>query len=248
MRAKDYNEKKKRLKILREKAAERNPDEFHFAMMSSKTDKSGRKIADRGNKSLSTVSVKLLKTQDAGYLRTMAQQTRRAREKLEEVFTLGQGDCVHQNVTLSKERCGVKGPQHLRFVGSREEQKAFDLGRVEEGKTKVVLPGKPSLPLFDGSLLDSAGDDDSDVPAQHRPSLKRSTEAQAQLLKANRAIRKRRNKQHEARKAKLENLRKREKDLMAAEYELELQRAKMSSSVGGVTKAGLKWKARERKR
>ncbi|KAL9117119.1 MAG: hypothetical protein Q9187_006348 [Circinaria calcarea] len=249
LRAKDYNEKKKRLKILREKAAERNPDEFHFAMMSSKTDKSGRKIADRGNKSLSTVAVKLLKTQDAGYLRTMAQQTRRAREKLEEEFILDQGDGVHQSVTLSKKRCDVKGPQHLRFVKSREEQKAFDLGQVEEGETKVVPPGRPSLALFDGPSLDSEADvNDSDVPAQHRPNSKRSTEAQTQLLKANRAIRKRRKKQHEARTAKLETLRKREKDLMAAEYELELQRAKMSSSIGGVTKAGLKWKVRERKR
>lgn len=35
---------------------------------------------------------------------------------------------------------------------------------------------------------------------------------------------------------------------MVAERELELQRAKLSNSIGGVTKAGFKWKVRERKK
>ena len=83
LRAKDYNAKKARLKALRHKAAERNPDEFHFAMMSSSTHDGGRRVADRGNKALSTEVVKLLKTQDAAYLRTVAQTTRRARERRE---------------------------------------------------------------------------------------------------------------------------------------------------------------------
>lgn len=249
LRAKDYNEKKKRLKILRGKAAERNPDEFHFAMMSSKTDKSGRKIADRGNKSLSTESVKLLKTQDAGYLRTMAQKTRRAREKLEQEFVLGQGDDgIHQGVALSKKRYELKDPQHIIFVGSREEQKVFNLGQVEEGEAVALRRRKPILVPFDGSLSSREGDGNNDIPAVQVRSLKKSIEAQALLLKANRAIRKRQKKQHEARKVKLETLRKQEKDLMAAEHELELQRRKMSSSIGGVTKSGLKWKVRERKK
>ena len=216
--------------------------------MSSKTDKSGRKIADRGNKSLSTESVKLLKTQDAGYLRTMAQKTRIARESLEQKFVLGQGDGVHEAVTLSKKRYELKDPKHILFVGSREEQKVFDLGQVEGGETVALHRRKPSLGPFDGSLLDSEGDDNNDIPAVQLPSSKKSTEAQVLLLKASRAIRKRQKKQHEARKVKLEILRKQEKDLMAAEHELELQRGKMSSSIGGVTKAGLKWKVRERKR
>lgn len=35
-RARNYNEKKKQLKILQEKAAMRNPDEFYFGMISAK--------------------------------------------------------------------------------------------------------------------------------------------------------------------------------------------------------------------
>lgn len=217
-------------------------------MMSSKTDKSGRKIADRGNKSLSTESVKLLKTQDAGYLRTMAQKTRRAREKLEQGFVLGHGLGVHHGVTLSKKRYELKDPQHILFVGSREEQKVSDLSQVEEEDTIALHRRRPSLVPFDRSVLNSEGDDDNEIPAVKLPSSKKTINAHALLLKTNRALRKRQKKQHEAREVKLETLRKRERDLMAAEHELELQRGRMSSGVGGVTKAGLRWKIRERKR
>lgn len=96
LRARDHNDKKKRLRALRQKAAERNPDEFAFGMMSSTT-KKGVKITQRGTEngssgSLSLELVKLLKTQDAGYLQTVLQQTKREMERLtEQVITLEQG-------------------------------------------------------------------------------------------------------------------------------------------------------------
>jgi len=37
VRAKNYNEKKKKLKSLKEKAFARNPDEFYFKMLTSRT-------------------------------------------------------------------------------------------------------------------------------------------------------------------------------------------------------------------
>ena len=43
-------------------------------------------------------------------------------------------------------------------------------------------------------------------------------------------------------------VKKKERELAAAEEELEKQRAKMSNSVGGVNKNGVKFKIRERKR
>ena len=62
-------------------------DEFYFAMMSTKTRK-GQIIADRGNKALSQDTVRLLKTQDARYLRTMAQVEGNKRRRLEAAFVL----------------------------------------------------------------------------------------------------------------------------------------------------------------
>lgn len=87
MRAKDHNEKKRRIKLLKQKAADRNPDEFAFGMMSTTT-KNGVRVTQRGKENgqggvLSLDVVKLLKTQDAGYLQTILQQTRREKEKVQ---------------------------------------------------------------------------------------------------------------------------------------------------------------------
>ncbi|KAK8864611.1 hypothetical protein IAR55_001861 [Kwoniella newhampshirensis] len=67
-RARDYKSKQDRIRKLREKAAFRNKDEFYWGMVKEKT-RGGVAVADRGNESLSTDLVKILKTQDLGYVR-----------------------------------------------------------------------------------------------------------------------------------------------------------------------------------
>jgi U3 small nucleolar RNA-associated protein 11 len=85
LRAADHKTKKRKLKNLQQKAADRNDDEFYFGMVSSQS-QGGVKVAKRGeengSKVLSRDVVGLMKTQDVGYLRTVLQQTRREREKL----------------------------------------------------------------------------------------------------------------------------------------------------------------------
>ncbi|KAK1757410.1 Utp11 protein-domain-containing protein [Echria macrotheca] len=75
-RAKDYAAKKKVLKSLREKAADRNEDEFYYGMLSRKGPGStvtrqrgafdGTVTGDRGNRALDVDTVRLYKTQDLG--------------------------------------------------------------------------------------------------------------------------------------------------------------------------------------
>ncbi|KAK7064035.1 small-subunit processome [Favolaschia claudopus] len=69
-RARDYHSKQDRLTRLRQKAADRNKDEFYFSM-SRQTSKGGVHVADRGNVALPQDIVKVLKTQDENYVRTM---------------------------------------------------------------------------------------------------------------------------------------------------------------------------------
>ncbi|KAJ7631183.1 u3 small nucleolar RNA-associated protein 11 [Roridomyces roridus] len=69
-RARDYHSKQDKLTRLKQKAAERNKDEFYFSMKKQST-KGGVHIADRGNVALPTDMVKMLKTQDENYVRTM---------------------------------------------------------------------------------------------------------------------------------------------------------------------------------
>ncbi|WVW84145.1 hypothetical protein I302_106174 [Kwoniella bestiolae CBS 10118] len=68
LRARDYKSKQDRIRKLREKAAFRNKDEFYWGMIKAKTE-NGVETKDRGNVALSTDLVKILKSQDAGYVR-----------------------------------------------------------------------------------------------------------------------------------------------------------------------------------
>ncbi|WVQ99626.1 hypothetical protein IAU59_006763 [Kwoniella sp. CBS 9459] len=67
-RARDYKSKQDRIRKLREKAAFRNKDEFYWGMVKGQT-KDGVAIGDRGNVALDTDVVKILKSQDLGYVR-----------------------------------------------------------------------------------------------------------------------------------------------------------------------------------
>jgi len=66
VRAKDYHKKQDYLKVLKKKAAERNPDEFYFKM--NKSQVRGGVHTTTKDGSLDTATVKLLKTQDMGYI------------------------------------------------------------------------------------------------------------------------------------------------------------------------------------
>ena len=69
LRAKDYKSKKERLKRLREKAAFRNKDEFYWGMIKGKT-QGGVHVQERqSSQTMGVDEVKLLKSQDAGYVR-----------------------------------------------------------------------------------------------------------------------------------------------------------------------------------
>ncbi|KAG2045077.1 small-subunit processome [Suillus americanus] len=69
-RARDYHSKQDRITRLRQKAADRNKDEFYFGMIKERTVQ-GVHVKDRGSVSMPMDMVKLLKTQDEGYVRTM---------------------------------------------------------------------------------------------------------------------------------------------------------------------------------
>lgn len=87
-RARDFNAKKAKLKALRQKVLERNPDEFYFGMLSragpsSAKGRKGTVSADRGNQVLGQDAVRLLKTQDLGYIRTARNTAAKETARLE---------------------------------------------------------------------------------------------------------------------------------------------------------------------
>lgn len=111
-RAQDFHRKQATLKVLREKAQQRNPDEYYHAMHSRILDSKGllqksRRAADE-DASLSTDQVKLLKTQDANYVRTLRQNERQALER------------QSQNTMFKS------NGSHTVFVDDAESMHAFD--------------------------------------------------------------------------------------------------------------------------
>jgi len=218
-------------------------------MMSSKTHNGGQKLADRGNKPLSQEAVKLLKTQDAGYLRTMAQRARKERVRLEKDYVLGEGKGVQ---VLGQSVKGAVG-QHTVFVESKEEQRSFDpegwFGTTEKGLGRIY--NRPRITNVDDVPRSNDEDEDEEDKAETqiaRARPKRAIEAERQALKDEKALRRLHQRAEDARRHRLEAAKARERDLMAAKQELDLQRAKMSSSIGGINRNGVKWKVKERKR
>ncbi|CCL98117.1 uncharacterized protein FIBRA_00111 [Fibroporia radiculosa] len=86
LRARDYHSKQERLIRLRQKAAERNKDEFYYAMNRQRT-QGGVHVQDRGNSALPVDIVKVLKTQDENYLRTMRTAGLKKIDKLKSQLT-----------------------------------------------------------------------------------------------------------------------------------------------------------------
>ena len=210
--------------------------------MSSRTDGKGVRIADRGNRPLSHDVVKLLKTQDIGYVRTMLQKTRKERERAEqEIQILERRDADEKPETslrvLRNIGSGGKG-HHTVFVDSRKDQLEFDPADwfwTDEEDLKRSYNRR--------RREERSADQGNEDHAQQGGRLADKEEP------FNLTERRRIQRSKESRRKYLEVLKEREQDLTVAEQELDIQRAKMNNTLtSGVNKNGLKFKIRERKR
>ncbi|KAL4751105.1 hypothetical protein BDW72DRAFT_174409 [Aspergillus terricola var. indicus] len=253
LRAKDYNMKKQKIKRLEEKARDRNPDEFAFGMMSSHSSTKGKhgtgmreSAAAQG---LSHEAIKLLKTQDAGYLRTVGERVRRQIEK------------VKEDLRIQESMGGALGNQE----DTRQEEEddddfdGFDFGAAEKKARKLVFADdredqKILKRVFEQQEQEGESEEEEEesfgerAQQQQKRKTRKELEAEKQALVEARRARKIKKRALEVRQNKLKALQKQYVDITSAERALDLQRAKMSNSVGGVNKNGLKFKIKERKR
>ena len=83
-RAQDYHKKQAHLALLKSKASQFNEDEFNYGMIRNKT-RDGVLTKQRDtSQALSNDAVKILKTQDEGYIRTLENQEKRKVERAKE--------------------------------------------------------------------------------------------------------------------------------------------------------------------
>ncbi|PTU23006.1 hypothetical protein P175DRAFT_0454230 [Aspergillus ochraceoroseus IBT 24754] len=267
LRAKDYNVKKAKIKRLEEKARDRNPDEFAFGMMSVHSQTKGKhgtatrdSAAARG---LSHDAIKLLKTQDAAYLRTVGERIRRQIGKVEEEVRMQEGiKGVLGEDEHGKDKKGPAGEEEEDFDDDDDDDDDFgvDFGEVEKQPRKLVFADDREeqrdlkKTLEEGDLEDDEDEDeeeDSFAARQRQPQQKKSQkqiDAERQALAAARRAKKMKKRAAEGRENKLKALQKQFTHISAAGRALDLQRAKMAHTVGGVNKNGLKFKIRERRR
>ncbi|KAL4895736.1 small-subunit processome [Aspergillus ambiguus] len=267
LRAKDYNQKKAKLKRLQEKAKDRNPHEFAFGMMSSHSQRQGRHGAavrdSAAARGLSHDAIKLLKTQDAGYLRTVGERVRRQMEKLEQEVQLqdGMGQFLGEEGHSAKSKTKKNAVDDddddgFDFDFDEEEpaaRKSQKLVFADDRLEQTELKQRRLRTQEDDDEMDEEEDDEDDSfghrqRQQQQKKSRKQLEAERQALVEARRARKMRKRAVEARANKLKALQKQYADITAAERQLDWQRGKMENSVGGTNKNGIKWKIRERKK
>jgi U3 small nucleolar RNA-associated protein 11 len=133
-RAHDFKEKKIKKAALSALAKSRNPDEFYFAMTSSRTRDGGIRVADRPeSKVLSHSEVQLLKTQDAGYIRVQADSERKKIESLEERLAfVGQNGGKH--TVFAEDEKSAREFNAAKWLGTSEElvERRFNRPKLEQ--------------------------------------------------------------------------------------------------------------------
>jgi U3 small nucleolar RNA-associated protein 11 len=200
-------------------------------MLSAKTDGHGVRVQDRGNKPLGQEVVGLLKTQDLGYVRTALARTRKERERLEGTWDF-QGD----KLTTLNGRAESGSGNHTIFVDTKDEQDGYELKDQRDLKNERF--GRTQSQQQEPKEW-----------SEHEEDAESSTEIDEELPTLDRTQRRIIARSKDGRAKYLEMLKKREKDLLAAEEELDSQRAKMNGTATvGITKTGQKFKIRQRKR
>jgi U3 small nucleolar RNA-associated protein 11 len=210
--------------------------------MMNSTTKNGVKVAKRGadnagggGKSLSMDVVKLMKTQDVAYLRTVLQSTRKEIARLEQEVVAGDKGVKVDAVSKSHKTVFADEGDSEPEMMSEDE----DMGDLDDLADFDGFDGLDNLDALDG--LDGTDDDMSDAPAE-KPDSKPLTKEE----KAARTLAKRKRHFMETRRNKLEALKDREDDLATALRGLEDQRVQMNGKAGGVNKNGTKFKVRQR--
>jgi len=109
-RARDFQRKVGKIKDLKKKVLERNPDEFYFGMLSSKT-KDGVHEAQRkdGHDKMSHAEICLMKDQDLGYLGMKQSEDARKAERLQKDLHLMLDKPVNRHtIFLNSEEAAAK--------------------------------------------------------------------------------------------------------------------------------------------
>jgi U3 small nucleolar RNA-associated protein 11 len=216
-RADDYHKKEERIKMMRQKASMRNPDEFYFGMHKSKV-RDGKHVSDDDYRKLDPELVRVMKSQDLSYVRMQRQKDMKRAERLQVSLQLldegGDNDNNTNNatntVTSTSARTKVSKRKHTVFVETQSEAEEFDVAKhfdtVPElaGRTfnRLRKSDVEKLALAKSSYIVGAGgdgsgedDDDSEIDEDKSSPLNRQRLMNVKLLQKHARLEKKQAKQ-----------------------------------------------------
>ncbi|KAL5036914.1 hypothetical protein RTP6_004427 [Batrachochytrium dendrobatidis] len=157
-RAKDFHKKEKALKILKEKATFRNPDEFYFGMVNAKTNKGVHTL--QRTETFDHELKSLMKTQDQNYINYQRSINLKKIKRLQEDIHFVEEDKEESDKEDSEDneknsmsdfdepepvqptkKLRKSGPSHTIFVDDKAQAKSFD--SVSYFETVPELVNKP---------------------------------------------------------------------------------------------------------
>ncbi|KAJ1815650.1 hypothetical protein LPJ60_005634 [Coemansia sp. RSA 2675] len=142
LRARDYNEKQRQLKRLRERASTRNPDEFYFNMERSQM-QDGVHVEDR-KKALPADIQKLMDTQDVTYVKMQRDINKKKIEKLQQdLHIVDDEDSVRHTVFVDDKQM-VKEFDAAKHFGTTEEFVGRRHNRPREEVLEAAEIARPS--------------------------------------------------------------------------------------------------------
>ena len=244
LRSQDYHKKSNRLKSMRTKAANRNPDEFYFGMHKSKVDgmsgnNTGRHVktaAARNEEGLDFDTVRVMKDQDLAYIRMKrmmdAKKIERLQSSLHYLEDDDNGDDDDSGLGRKKKKMTNKRKHTVFVEGGQEEVQQFDLAQHFETHPDLISRAfnRPRITTLEGGaqkMDEKRGDDDDDEydddedsnsPHSHRPppSAKQQLKAERKQRKFERSIAKARSGAYTEMEMRIERMNK----LKAAEERL----------------------------
>eukprot|EP01104_Vermistella_antarctica_P012996 TRINITY_DN3858_c0_g1_i1.p1 TRINITY_DN3858_c0_g1~~TRINITY_DN3858_c0_g1_i1.p1 ORF type:complete len:235 (-),score=66.33 TRINITY_DN3858_c0_g1_i1:45-749(-) len=132
-RAGDYHRKEKKIQSLREKAAMKNPDEFYYGMLNSKT-QGGVHVKEREEK-YSNEELHLMKSQDLTYVEMKKTEEMKRIEKLSANL-----HCFDED--FSDDESGPSSSsssrRHIVFVDNEKEAESFDAAEYFDTLPELV--------------------------------------------------------------------------------------------------------------
>ncbi|PIN20084.1 hypothetical protein CDL12_07245 [Handroanthus impetiginosus] len=135
-RARVYHQKEQTLQKLKEKAAFRNPDEFNFKMIKSKTVDGVHRPQSEANK-YTKEELMLMKTQDIGYILQKLQTEKKKIEKLSSTLHCLENNSSNKHVYFAEDRDEAREIR-AKVSASREDLTLEDLQLPKDIKRKIA--------------------------------------------------------------------------------------------------------------